>query len=99
MLKLISLMPLVAMLSLITWNSSCASLDLDSPPQLLNRTLRISPDHPGSLEYQYIVCTRHFLLTCVETKAVKDYYDLNDAATRTQLINMNFIVHVREKVQ
>lgn len=78
--------------------ASCASM-WEQAPSLENRTLWISRDHPGQLEYPYRVCVNHFLGSCTNQKTVKDFYDLNDAATRQKLIDMGFVVKVREKIQ
>lgn len=86
----------VLMLSLISLSSSCASWALLSPPELANRSLRISPDLPG-LEYQYEVCHHKVLGICTKTRMEKITYDLRDEKVRHQLIDMNFVARVREK--
>ena len=74
----------------------CASTEI--VPILANRTLRISPDKPG-FEYHYNVCTRWFLGACTKTILQVDYYDLTDPVVRKQLIDMGFVLKVREKIQ
>lgn len=83
-------------LFLILSNSSCASLLLDLPPTLAQRTLRLSRDAPV-LEYQYQACVQKFLGLCTKSEMHKDVYDLRDDATRRQLVDMNFVLKVREK--
>jgi hypothetical protein len=65
-------------------------------PRLINRTLRLSPDLAG-FEYQYEVCVKKFLGICRKKEMKKDFYDLNDLAMRTKLINMGFVLRVRSQ--
>lgn len=81
---------------LITLGTSCASLGLLSPPELLNRTLRFSLDRPA-LEYQYWTCVKRFLGFCTRQEIKKDTYDLSDEKVRRQLIDMGFVAHVRDQ--
>jgi hypothetical protein len=69
---------------------------MQSPPDLGNRTLRISLDLPG-FEYQYEICIKKFLGVCVKHAMTKDIYDLRDEAIRKKLIDMGFVAKVREK--
>lgn len=66
-----------------------------SPPALELRTLRLSPDLPG-FEYQYEVCVSHFIW-CTKYEMKKETYDLRDEKVRKQLIDMGFVLRVREK--
>ena len=86
------------MLCLITLSLNCASLQAVSPPQLENRTLRLSLDVPG-FEYQYEVCAAHFLGICTKHEMKKEIYDLRDPEMRKKLIDMGFVARVKEKVQ
>lgn len=70
--------------------ASCASLFAVVIPTLGDRTLRISADKSG-LEYRYEICTSRFLGICTEHKYSSDFYDLTNAETRKQLINMEFV--------
>lgn len=92
----ISHLMLAVMLSLTISNSSCASLPLDSPPRLENRTLRISPDFAG-FEYQYKVCVSKFLGICTKKEMKVDKYDLTDPEMRKKLLDMGFVLKVRDK--
>lgn len=95
----ISPWPLGLMLFWITSACSLNSLradSFDSPPSLDNRTLRLSPDLPG-FEYQWEECVKHFLWICTKQEMKKEFYDLRDAVVRKQLIDMGFILKVREK--
>lgn len=85
------------MLSLIILSSSCASLALPSVLPLKDRTLRISRDGPW-LEYQYAVCKKKILGICVSSEMTKDKYDLTNAMQREDLIDMGFVVKVREPI-
>lgn len=85
-----------ATLLLILSSMSCASFHSASPPQLQFRTLRLSRDAPV-LEYQYLVCTKEVLGMCFTYEMRKDSYDLRDDATRKQLVDMGFIMKVRDK--
>jgi hypothetical protein len=96
MSKRTSLLLTATMLSLIALSSSCATLASPSPPELPNRTLRLSLDQP-TLEYQYPVCTHRFLGVCTHHEMHKEIYDLRDEKVRKQLIDMGFVVKVREK--
>jgi hypothetical protein len=78
--------------------TSCAGIDIKPPPNLENRTLRISSDKP-SFEYQYQVCTKTVLGRCTRAEFKKDLYDLNDPVIRQRLIDMGFVLKVREKLQ
>lgn len=81
-------------LTLLVWTFvSCATV---SAPQLENRTLRLSPDISG-FEYQYEVCDQRILGICVKHKMVKDIYDLSNLEIRKKLIDMGFVLKVREK--
>lgn len=71
-------------------------MQMDSPPALELRTLRISPDLAG-FEYQYSVCSKKFFVICTEHKMVKETYDLTDKKIRQQLIDMGFVARVRDK--
>jgi hypothetical protein len=86
----------VLMLVSTIWSVSCASSPVDSVPALENRTLRISRDLPG-FEYQYTICVKQVLFICTQTQMKKETYDLRDEVVRLQLINMGFVVRVREK--
>lgn len=86
----ISLLISVPTLFWIILSSSCASLGLLSPPELVNRTLRFSRDRPA-LEYQYRVCVKHFLGICSRTEMHQETYDLTDEKIRKQLIDMGFV--------
>ena len=90
----ISLWLLAVMPFSITLNTSCASLALHSPPQLQNRTLRLSPDIAG-FEYQWEECVRKFIGICTKHEMKKEFYDLNDVEVRKKLINMGFVAKVR----
>jgi hypothetical protein len=85
------------MLVLMSLSSSCALLQAAGPPQLENRTLRISIDVPG-FEYQWEVCSERFLGICTKHKMVKETYDLTDLEVRKKLMLMGFVLRVREKL-
>lgn len=76
---------------------SCASLDLQSPPTLALRKLEIDK-RPGKFgfEYTWNECVRYFL-GCREWKTHVDYYDLQDPVMKKQLIDMGFVLQVRER--
>jgi hypothetical protein len=78
------------------WSVSCASSPVDSVPALENRTLRISSEIPG-FEYQYNVCVKQVLFICTQTQMKKETYDLRDEVVRRHLIDMGFVVRVRER--
>lgn len=91
-------LPLFALMLFSTISSSsCASSSIASPPRLELRGLRISPDVPG-LEYQWEECVSTFLGFCTKHEMRKDIYDLRDETVRKQLIDMNFVARVREKI-
>lgn len=73
---------------------ACASLDV--VPELSMRTLRISKDIAG-FEYRYKDCIKHFLGMCSKSEMKVDYYDLNDPKTKQKLMDMGFVLEVREK--
>ena len=84
------------MLYLITLSLSCASSRLLGLPSLENRTLRISETIAG-FEYQWEECDTKFIGICTKYKMVKETYDLNDIEVRKKLINMGFVLRVRDK--
>src|ERR1035437_7547372 len=86
----------VPMLFLITWSLSCAALVSHSPPELANRTLRLSLDQPQA-EYQWEQCVSEVLGVCFKSEMRKETYDLRDPEVRKKLIFMGFVLHVREK--
>ncbi len=92
-----SLSKLAPMLFLMISPLACASFQPVSPPQLANRTLRLSSEKPG-FEYQYEVCLKSFLGICTSKIFRKDFYDLNDPLVRQKLIDMGFVARVREQV-
>jgi hypothetical protein len=60
------------------------------------RTLRLSRSGP-SLEYQYRECARSFLGVCTKWGVKVERYDLTDKKVRDKLIDMGFVMKVREK--
>ena len=89
----------VLTLCLITLSMSCASLDLQLPPTLANRSLEIDK-RPGKFgfEYTYKECVKSLpLLGCRRYETRVDYYDLTDPVMKKQLIDMGFVLKVREK--
>lgn len=96
MKNITSRLALGLMLFSITLSLSCASSQLASVPALENRTLRISLERPG-LEYSYLVCVHEVLGICTKHEFKTETYDLTDQTVRDQLINMGFVVKVREK--
>lgn len=76
---------------------SCASLDLLLLPTLGNRKLEIAKK-PGfyGFEYTWRRCAKYFL-GCRKWETGVDYYDLTDPVVKKQLIDMGFILSVREK--
>lgn len=91
-----SLLVTVLMLFSITLSSSCASLALPSAPPLEERTLRLNAEFPG-FEYSYFVCDKTFLGVCTRKKRVTDFYDISTKEMRRKLIDMGFVLKVREK--
>lgn len=84
----------VATLSLMIVGSNCSSSPIVSTPRPLEqRTLRISPDHPG-LEYTWFECEKKFLWMCSKKVQRKEIYDLNDKAMREKLIAARFVARV-----
>lgn len=79
--------------------AACTSLaEIESPPALENRTLRISSDLAG-FEYQWRECVKSGLFgRCREWAMRKETFDLTDLKVREQLIHMGFVARVREKV-
>lgn len=49
-------------------------------------------------EYKYPECVKKFLGMCREEIIKTDYYDLSDPVMRKQLIDMGFVLVVRDKV-
>lgn len=99
MRNLINLTLIAATLFLTTSALSCASLSTVSPPALENRTLRLSPDFAG-FEYQYedpSACDKYVLFVCVHHPMKKDTYDITKPEIRKQLIDMGFVLKVRDK--
>jgi len=86
------------MLFLITLSLSCATLADRLWPQLKDRTLRISRDGPV-LFYQDYVCVKKIAGICFRRELKKETYDLNDKNIRDMLINMGFVVRVREDIE
>lgn len=66
---------------------------------LAQRSLRISerPNFTG-FEYQYEICLKEILGFCRKREMKIDYYDLADPITKKQLIDMGFILKMRDKV-
>lgn len=89
-------MRIIVFLAILLTLPACAGMPVD-PPTLANRSLRISKDVPG-LEYQYEVCVKKILFICTRREWVKDRYDLTDVNMRQQLIDMGFVVKVRDKL-
>lgn len=75
--------------------TACASIDLDAPPTLKNRRLRIS-DKVAGFEYQYRVCAKKFIV-CTRWETKTDYYDLTIPEIRAELKAMGFIALVEAK--
>jgi hypothetical protein len=48
-------------------------------------------------EYQYEICAHRVLGICTSTKMWKDTYDLTDPAVRKHLIDIGFVLRVRDK--
>jgi hypothetical protein len=84
------------MLFLIMWNSSCASSLTRSIPKLENRTLRLSKDGAMAV-YEYEQCTKKWALAIPKCKWYKDIYDLKDDVVRNKLIDVGFVLEVRQK--
>jgi hypothetical protein len=80
----------------IIYISSCASSVIASVPALEKRTLRLSREKPGFAEYQYRVCVAHFIW-CTEYKMKKDFYDLKDPSVNNKLIDIGFVLVVKER--
>lgn len=74
----------------------CASMSDVVIPVLANRKLVISEKIPG-FEFEYWVCTKKFLGICRQKELHVDYYDLTDPVVKKQLIDMNFVLQIREK--
>lgn len=69
-----------------------------SPPTLQLRKLDISDEVPGFV-YQWKVCKKTGLFgKCREYEIQQELYDLRDEVIRKQLIDMDFIGVVREKL-
>lgn len=80
--------------------SSCVSAPVsEDPPAMEFRTLRISAREGfAGFEYQWQVCVKKFLGICTKHEMRIEYYDLNDPQTKQTLIDMGFVLKVREKV-
>lgn len=84
------------MLASISLISNCASWGIVSSPALELRELEIDPEAPGA-EYWYETCESSIIGICVKKKMVRDTYDFNDPAVRRKLIDMGFILRVRNR--
>lgn len=94
-MKKASLKMSALVLSLTILSLSCASLALPSVPPLKNRTL--FPASDGTFYYPYEVCETRFI-GCIKRKWVKDTYDPKDPVAWKQLMDMGFVLKVREPV-
>jgi hypothetical protein len=84
------------MLFLIISNSSCASSQIQLPPKLESRTLKVS-SQPGCVEYQWQECTKKGLFGNCKTWEVKqEIYDLNDDNVRAMLRHLGFVMVVEK---
>ena len=81
----------VTMLALTLLSVSCASFSTTSPPNLNQRTLEISLEKPGHLQYGWDECDG-FL--CLKKKHVIEYYDLTDPEVAKKLSETGFVVVV-----
>lgn len=97
MMNSISLSRNALMLCLTILNSSCAFSQQPSLPRLENRTLRISPKVPG-FEYTWRECKVGLFGNCRKWELHTEYYDLTDPVVKKQLIDMNFVGRVRDKI-
>lgn len=90
-------MRFLAVLCLVLIGACASFAEIENPPVLENRTLRISSGLPG-LEYQWRECVDKGLFRCRKWEMKKDFYDLTDPLIREKLINMGFVARVRDKV-
>lgn len=82
-------------LGLFVWG--CSTLSDVVVPELPQRTLQISPDFAG-FYYQWRHCEKWFFGSCRKWEIKQELYDLSDPGMRKQLIDMGFVVKVREKI-
>lgn len=96
MKSITSLMTSALMLLWIASSSSCASSAEASLPRLELRTLRLRKDRPA-LEYAWRECAKKGLFGCSQWVQKTEVYDLTDPKIRAQLVDMGFVMKVREK--
>lgn len=94
----IKVLGIAATLSLITLNGSCSTSQRHSPPVLELRTLELDPEHPGVFYYPTETCTKKgWFGICTKREITNELFDTHDKATLARLVNMGFVLVVREK--
>lgn len=89
---------LISLPCLVIACTSIGGSDYEKPPALENRTLRISSNLAG-FEYRYKECLKKGLFgKCKEEKWTVEEYDLTNVTVREKLINMGFVLKVKEKI-
>jgi hypothetical protein len=95
MQKLVSLRWNRIMLFLIVLSSNLACCALVLAPALTMRTLRIHPNL-NEFYYQYEICTKKFLGTCLKKELTQDHYEFSNKEKMKQLKDMGFVLVVEK---
>ena len=93
-MKRVSRLTIVMTLFLIALSLEFGCSSLGSPPELRDRSLRLSR-HAPTLEYQYAECVMRVLGLCTKTEMKLETWDLTDQRVRDQLIDSGFVMRVR----